>query len=160
MKKSIVFVFMLVFVFGFMGCGNIKIQQPTTYTDSFEISTFDLSGVKSIQIGSGSTGNRILLTEQKDIETIITAVKPLMGTAPVSSRGFYGWDYDFMFYETASPNENDEPLLTFSLHIYSNRAFITHGVYEVVEGHTYRAMYTANQSVVEKVVSVCSDYIE
>ena len=160
MKKLIALVLVLVCVLVFIGCGNIEIQQPATYTDSFEISAIDLTGVKSIQIRSGTTGNIMLLTEQDDIYEVITAVKPLVGTDPVSSRGFYGWKYDFMFYETTSPSETEEPLLAFAVHIDSNEAFLSHGVYEEIEGHTYSVMYTADQSDVEKIVSLCSNYIE
>lgn len=156
--------FLLTCMLWITSCSQTASQAESANTapsDTFTMHDFDLSDVKAIQIRSGMTGNTILLTKKSDMETIINAVTPLAGRDPISSRGYYGWSYDFMFFETSSPNDKDTPILSFALCDFGNStAYLTYGVYEEVNGHSYSAMYTADPSTVDAVADVCTNYLQ
>lgn len=158
MKKFALFFLAAVCAIGLTGCGNSETESQKSYTETFSAADIDLSVARAIQIRSGTTGYTVLLTEQDDMETVISAVTPLFGQDPVSSRGTYGWTYNFTFYETDAPGENDIPLLFFGLHIFGEKAYITHGVYEKADSHTYQAMYTVDLSAAEALAAVCDRY--
>ena len=156
--------FLLTCMLWITSCSHTVSQAESANTassDAYAMHDFDFADVKAIQIRSGITGNTILLTKQSDMEAIINAVTPLSGRDPISSRGYYGWSYDFMFFETSSPNDKDTPILSFALCDFGNStAYLTYGVYEEVNGHSYSAMYTVDPSTVDAVADVCTNYLQ
>lgn len=132
MKKLSLLYLAALCTFLLIACGIPEGETEKPYADTFALTKADLSAARAVQIRSGTTGRTVLLTDREDIDAIVSAALPLTGKDPVSSRGTYGWTYDFTFYETDAPGENDIPLLFFGLHIFGEKAYTTCGVYEKI----------------------------
>ena len=143
------------------GCRAEDAPADAGYPAVFSAAEYELSAVRAVCLGSGTTGKSVWLTEVADIDAIVSAVSPLVGRAPISSRGYYGWNYDFAFYAEAAPTEYDTPLLTFSVADYGNAVYLAGGaVFEEVGGVAYKALYTLDRAAAEALFSACGRYKE
>lgn len=135
-------------------------EQQFPYTESLDIASFSLSGVKSIRISSGYTGAKLLVTDEDDIKALIGKASVLKGDNPISSRGYYGWSYSLDFYGTAEPDDTDEPLLRFGMFDLNHEStYLTYGTFEEVHGHTYSAMYLTDAAAAEELEILCASLI-
>ena len=142
-------------------CSGTETEETKSYPDVVSVTEYDLSSVRAVCLGSGTTGKHIWLTEKADIDAILAAVLPLTGTDPVSSRGYYGWNYDFAFYDTPEPTEHDVPLLTFSVADYGNAVYLAgSAVFEEVGGVSYKALYTLDRAAAETLFAACEPHKE
>ena len=161
MKKTIFFCVILSCLCAFVGCSPQADNTADPCPATFSAAEYDLSDVRAICLGSGTTGKSMWLTEKADIDAILAAVAPLVGTDPISSRGYYGWNYDFAFYVEAEPTEHDTPLLTFSVADYGNAVYLAgSAVFEEVSGVSYKTLYTLERDAAEALFTACEPYKE
>ncbi len=157
MKKNVFAACLLVCILALAGCSAAETHEPPA--ECVSVSEIDLSGVRAIRIDSGTTGEKVLLTGPDDIAALISAVAPLSGSDPVSSRGYYGWTYGFEFFETQSPEENDDPIWSFALFdANADTTYLICGVYEFINGVQYGAMYSVDPETADAVESLCASF--
>lgn len=126
-----------------------------TYPDTIDCSTIDLSGVKSVRLSCGYTGEKILLTDPQSIKEITDCVQKIRCNSPESSRGYYGWSFGITLYDVESPGDDTTPIWyggMFWGKMYSRYP------YETVNDHTYPALYTMVGITTEEIDSVCEKY--
>ncbi len=160
--KRILTCFFLCFLMMFTSaCHHSGFQTPSSCPQVFSAADLGVSDAKSVEITSHITGTDILLNDSAILEKIISAVKPLNGSNPISARGYYGGSYGLSFFDTAEPTESDQPYLTFSLFAANETDFyIIYGMFEEVEGHCYGAMYSANADDVSALETMLAQYID
>ena len=138
---------------------DLPAAQVERIAATVELSAVDFSGVKAIDIHSGITGDHLLVNDAGTIGEILAVIDGLKGDSPISSRGYYGWSYGFSLYETENPGKEDEPVFRFSL-LPGQQGYIYHGLYEIVNGHTYSGLYAADGEKIAEIDAFCKKLME
>ena len=92
MKKLLIFVLVLIFVFAIAGCkndapgGEIQIGRE-----------YDFSGVTQVKLVNGHNGYSTTITDETDIENIISFVGETVGKPLGSGKGYYEGSYFVAF---------------------------------------------------------------
>ena len=125
------------------------------YPDIIDCSVLELSGVKSVHLTCGYTGEEILLTDPQSIKEITDCVQQIKCNSPESSRGYYGWSFGITLYDVESPDDDTTPIWyggMFWGKMYSSYPYET--LYDV----TYPALYTMVGITTEEIDAVCEKY--
>ncbi|MBR4206820.1 MAG: hypothetical protein IKQ92_15200 [Clostridia bacterium] len=119
--------------------------------DEVDFSSLDLDGVTSIEIHSGVTGAKTVITEPAEISEIVSLVKGLSASSPESSRGYYGSYASVRLYRA------DQDLLSFTLGQHETINYLD---YEVNHGFLYHARWkSADKTAFDALVAVLWLYI-
>jgi len=133
-----------------------QVEKPA---EEIDLSAMDFSAVKAIDLHSGITGYHLLVNDAQTIGEILAVIDGLKGDSPISSRGYYGWSYGFSLYDSENPGKEDEPVFRVAL-LPGPQGYIYHGLYEIVNGHTYSALYAADGEKIAEIDAFCEKLME
>lgn len=142
------------------GCHAEGGVEAPPVPDTLVIADLDLSGAAAIEIHSGSTGQKQLFTDTDTVSAILEAIRPISGSAPISSHGYYATFYMLSLYDVAEPDANTEPLLRLSLVKPNAHCYVGYGTYETINGFDYPALYEINAAQFAAVDALCMSLMD
>lgn len=108
---------------------------------TIDFSTIDFSNTSHIELFRGWDAQTIVVEDEAEIETILSAIQKVSGTDPISVRGYYGTSYVCKIYQEG---EETPTRIGFWSSSGTKTEFgsFDYGLYEQVINHQYSAMYT------------------
>ena len=138
--------------------GHVKLNEVGTSSDNsmppqteLALSVLDLSIVDRIVITDGATGKKAYLVsylDKQNFNAVLSAVKEVRASNPVSNRGYSGFAYNVELYY------DYQEIYSFAIYSDVNGPFIICGYYETVGGFDYPARYKLTEPTYDHLAAV------
>jgi hypothetical protein len=144
--------------------GHVKLNEVGASSDNsmppqtdLALSVLDLSIVDRIVITDGATGEKEYLAsylDKQNFNAVLSAVKEIRASNPVSNRGYSGFAYNVELYY------DYQEIFSFALFPDIDGAYIMCGKYETVGGFDYPARYKLTNPTYEKLDELLGKYFK
>ena len=138
--------------------GHVKLNEVGTSSDNsmppqteLALSVLDLSIVDRIVITDGATGKKAYLAsylDKQNFNAVLSAVKEVRASNPVSNRGYSGFAYNVELYY------DYQEIYSFAIYSDVSGSFIICGCYETVDGFNYPARYKLTEPTYDHLAAV------
>lgn len=159
MKKLTLFLLVLCLLV-LPGCRAEDGVEAPPVPDTMVIADLDLSDAAAVEIYSGITGNKQMFTDSDTVSAILETIRPISGTDPISSYGYYATYFALTFYPTTTPDTDTEPLLRLSLVKPNAHCYVGYGTYETINGFDYSALYELDAAQFDAVDALCRSLMD
>jgi len=133
------------------------------YPEVFSAAEYDLEDIRTIVLTSGMTNKSLTLTKGEEVEALAAAVKPLVGTDPISSHGYYGYSFRIVCYgsETDGRKNGILDIVVTASDVAAN-VILNGTLFEYVNDvkGRYPAMYTIDLEAGRALVAACREYLK